>query len=578
MRTLDGQSISNTEPPSSAYPYGRAKNSSPPSARNGTPIQEEDLLTDIPYAMLAVMKAAGIVPNEVPEDIDTSQFKDALTSLIGGFWTQDIIEKTLTPAQPGITINQVASQWDETFLEDKPRYTLSSHFIIFENDSFGNTIEMYLNAAINDLSQLISTNGETAVTITFSDNGDFRIRFYAPSAGVGSILTLTKYWEFLDVGHLLTTGSIILSSSDTTKENGEVWYDTLFGVLMNKEGGTTYEINDHNDKFNLQGGVADERYHLTETQHIAAILLKYMEESIGMFPENVYFNENWLGIGDFVQNNWNPADIGFEIGFRHGMVDMVSVLALTSQLYINAADEYRKSQGAGSYFGMTAEFDTNAGSYTVKRSDAKSGTPDALLTMLDLLILDRDILQILGSMIVGDRASGTRVNGEIWYDTGLTKLRGKENGVESDLINGSGIDRFAFDVENSTSQNISSTGSDIKVNFATENLDEGSNWNTGTSTYTNGATPADIAVFARIEFDAPFGGKITLKIKHNGVTKVGQSVELAFEEDNIFLNCSMEVKLAASDTLEVYANNNTGTSITILNTEATRFSGKKINE
>ncbi len=91
MRTLDGQSIPNIDPPSSTYPYGRAKNSSPPSARNGTPIQEEDLLTDIPYAMLAVMKEAGINPDEVAEDIDTSQFKDAILSLISteGHWLRD---------------------------------------------------------------------------------------------------------------------------------------------------------------------------------------------------------------------------------------------------------------------------------------------------------------------------------------------------------------------------------------------------------------------------------------------------------------------------------------------------------
>ncbi len=82
MRTLIGQSIPNITAPTASFPYGRAKDSSPPSSRNGTPLKEANLITDTQYSILAVMKEAGLAPNEQPEEIDNSQFKDAILSLI----------------------------------------------------------------------------------------------------------------------------------------------------------------------------------------------------------------------------------------------------------------------------------------------------------------------------------------------------------------------------------------------------------------------------------------------------------------------------------------------------------------
>lgn len=375
MRTLTGQSVPNIDPPDSEYPYGRARNSSPPESRNGTPLLETNLMTDCGYAMLAVMKEAGVIPDESAENIDVSQFKAALLSLIGtvpnpdkviidapilesgslnllnrmsgllninefnawvgvseavgkltisgivllkvrnytggpvvataetsvyagspgnpsaGFiqvdnndntdlqkpenvigelaedfnftdtttffpvlvvlkgkpmfdsnWIQNLTDKFLTPAQPGIQIETLSSEWDESFLEDMPRISFSPHFIVFDNPLSGRKIELYLNAAINDIAQLVSTSGEKAVTVTIDENGTFIIRFYDPAGGAGSLLSLTKQWIFSEIGRLETTGSIILSSSDTTKENGEVWYDTLIGKLIGKQAGSEFNL------------------------------------------------------------------------------------------------------------------------------------------------------------------------------------------------------------------------------------------------------------------------------------------------------------------------------------------------
>jgi len=870
MRTLDGQSIPNIDPPSTDYPHGRAKNSDPPSARNGTPIQEENLLTDIPYALLAVMKQASIIPNELPENINSSQFLDAILALIGitdkvivdapdlditkvnllcrydtglsnddfnnwvgicesegkltvkgiaklkirnrtgipvvapkgtnvfagdmgfygagyiqntlndngdlfdshnivgelaedfnftdtvsyflvdvvikgkpmvdsnNFWIEDLTEQTVTPTQPGIAISQISSQWDITYIKDHPRFVFSADMVFFENISTGEA-NLWKNAAINNLMQIVSTNGEGAFTLYISDTGVFTISFYTPSGGPGSLLVLDRFWQFNKQGFILSSASLILGKSDIAVNDGEIWYDSVGGKLKGRENGVTgdlitadslwtedateqtvtpvqpgialeqissqwdppeikdfnrivfkenvvkyynntadelrefinaaynnlgqlvstngldasviiknpyqitiifysptggpgdlltldhfwqfdhngllnttaairlgdhglsiidgdiwkdagdsnkmksrengvsYAINNHNSKNGIQGGGAGERYHLTLAQYNAAIRWIYLAESVGVYPENVYLNENWLGVGDFVQNNWDVLDIGIEIGFRHGIVDQLSKLINTSQLYTNSSDEYRRSQGSGDYFGWSVEYDGSSGTYTIKRSDDSESVADTLFTMLDLLVLNRNILQILGSLIVGDRVSGTRQNGEIWYDTGTNKLRGRENGVDSDLIDGGGgIDQYGFDVENNSSQVIAGS-SDVKVLFQTENLDEGGNWSTGSSTYTNGSTDAYIDVHARVEVTVSWGGIFSLKIRHNGTTKAGQTVDFENAATG-FISVSMAIKLGSGDTLEVYCQNLTGFNATIQNQEETRFSGKKIND
>ncbi len=373
MRTLSGQNIPNIDPPDSEHPFGKARNSNPPSARNGTPLREANLMTDGLYAMLAVMKEAGIIPDESVENIDVSQFKDAILSLIGtvpnpdkviydapeldfsnlnllakftealsnddfntwigvseaigkltvlgvvtlkvrnftigpvvatkgtsvyagapglfsagfiqtdtgdnsdlqkvqnvvgeladdfnftdtttyfpvlvalkgkpmvdafNFWTQNDVQRFLSPAQPGLHYFPLSSEWDESYIKDLPRLVFTANFVFFEHAANGE-VNFYLNAAINDLLQLVSTNGEDAVTITISDAGAFTISFYTPLAGQGSLLSLGKFWQFNSRGFLLTKGSIILSSSDALPyQNGEIWYDALLGKLMGKEAGT----------------------------------------------------------------------------------------------------------------------------------------------------------------------------------------------------------------------------------------------------------------------------------------------------------------------------------------------------
>ena len=69
MRTLDGQNVPNIDAPTTEFPYGRARNSNPPAARNGTPLQEDNLMTDMGYAMLSIMKAAGLVASRHPRPI-----------------------------------------------------------------------------------------------------------------------------------------------------------------------------------------------------------------------------------------------------------------------------------------------------------------------------------------------------------------------------------------------------------------------------------------------------------------------------------------------------------------------------
>ncbi len=376
MRTLSGQAVPNTDPPGSEYPYGRARNSNPPAARNGTPLLESNLMTDCGYAMLAVMKEAGIIPDESAENIDVSQFKDAVLSLIGtvpnpdkviidapdldagnlnllakyteglsnddyntwvgvseaigkltvagivllkvrnftvgpvvatagtsvyagapglfsagfiqtglgdntdlqkpenvvgeladdfnftdtttyfpvlvtlkgkpmvdfnNFWQQNSVEQFITPTQPGMHVLPLSPEWDLAYIKDLPRLSFTANFVMFELDSAGE-VSFYLNVAVNNLLQLVSTNGETGVTLTISDAGAFTISFYDPAGGAGSLLSLTKYWQFRDEGQLLTAASIVLGKSDIARIDGEVWYDSVSGLLQGKQSGVECDI------------------------------------------------------------------------------------------------------------------------------------------------------------------------------------------------------------------------------------------------------------------------------------------------------------------------------------------------
>jgi len=379
MRTLTGQGVPNIDPPDASYPYGRARNSDPPSARNGTPLLETNLMTDCGYAMLAVMKEAGIVPNESAENIDVSQFKTALLSLIGtvptpnkviidapdldvsnlnllcrysyglssndyntwlgvseaigkltvqgivtlkvrnrtagpvvatkgtsiyagdssffsagfitvdlnnntdllntknvvgelaedfnftdtttyflvdviikgkpmvdafNFWGEDIIAQTVTPTQPGITVFPISSEWDPNYIKDLPRIVFSPNIVFYENPTTGD-YNFWKNAAINNLMQIVSTNGENAFTLNVAASGSFTISFYTPAAGPGSLLILDKFWQFNLLGYLTSGGSIILGESDVATNDGEIWYDSAEDKLKGKENGIIDNLIGH---------------------------------------------------------------------------------------------------------------------------------------------------------------------------------------------------------------------------------------------------------------------------------------------------------------------------------------------
>jgi len=68
-----------------AYDHGKLKNEASPGAADGTPI-DADIVTDVLYAMYAVMKHTGVTPSSVIEDTDlvagTHDFLDALKLLM----------------------------------------------------------------------------------------------------------------------------------------------------------------------------------------------------------------------------------------------------------------------------------------------------------------------------------------------------------------------------------------------------------------------------------------------------------------------------------------------------------------
>lgn len=100
MRTFKFQNTPNCDQSDPTnFPYWRSKDSLPPSANNGTPLLENNF-NDLVYAILAVIDAAGLTPDENPETILSSQFLSAIQILQGE------VSKIVVPA-PDLDITKI---------------------------------------------------------------------------------------------------------------------------------------------------------------------------------------------------------------------------------------------------------------------------------------------------------------------------------------------------------------------------------------------------------------------------------------------------------------------------------------
>lgn len=77
-----GNDIPNTNPGAGSTPFGDFKNDAVPGDNTGTPLIEK-WPNDIYYALLAVLNRAGVTPSGVKENTVTSQFLNALVTVIG---------------------------------------------------------------------------------------------------------------------------------------------------------------------------------------------------------------------------------------------------------------------------------------------------------------------------------------------------------------------------------------------------------------------------------------------------------------------------------------------------------------
>jgi hypothetical protein len=132
---------------------------------------------------------------------------------------------------------------------------------------------------------------------------------------------------------------------------------------------------------------------MTSNQETAVSKLIYQAAVTNTNPASLYMNENWLGVGDEVHNDWNPNLIGIEIGWKHGIYDTDSGLGITSQSYVNSSSEWRGSAGSTGYYGLGMTYGGRLGNIKFFKSTIKSTGWDDLLVSEDLLdIQDTDIL------------------------------------------------------------------------------------------------------------------------------------------------------------------------------------------
>jgi hypothetical protein len=100
---IDPRNIVNTNPASSAYPNGSAKNSSTPYLKDGTPITA-DVLNDIWGFLQKILLSASITPSGSPDNVQTSQYLNALDAIID---FMILLHSSLTGTAHGATANVV---------------------------------------------------------------------------------------------------------------------------------------------------------------------------------------------------------------------------------------------------------------------------------------------------------------------------------------------------------------------------------------------------------------------------------------------------------------------------------------
>ena len=326
------------------------------------------------------------------------------------------------------TINTISGQWDQAKIKDKQRLVLSNKAVIFY-DSTGEEIDIFVNIAINASDDLVSIDGTNGTTIAIK-RGFMQIRTYTAS-GVGSVCVLKGEWGFTANRELSSNGSIILGMKETGEPvDGEVWYNS---ALLSHEEGTTYEINSHNSKTNLQGGELHNYWHLDANQWEACRRLGFVNNVTG--ADVVWLNENFFAIGDILLGDWLGSQYGLEIGGNHALVDTLDKFIRTAFCYfINDAYLYR-TFSTGLYYCFMDDFDGDTGQYTISRSTIQSNTPDEQLEIEKLLIVDRPRTAVISALNVGAKDPNVAINGDIFRNSTSGKMQVKENNEVYNIIN-----------------------------------------------------------------------------------------------------------------------------------------------
>lgn len=70
-------------PPSASYPQGSFKNRTAPGALDGSYL-EQDWANDKEGFFQSLIDAAGLTPNDLPDEVGASQYFDAINSIFGG--------------------------------------------------------------------------------------------------------------------------------------------------------------------------------------------------------------------------------------------------------------------------------------------------------------------------------------------------------------------------------------------------------------------------------------------------------------------------------------------------------------
>ncbi|MBK2258744.1 phage tail protein [Francisella philomiragia] len=218
-------------PPSTEYPYGKAKNVSSQGAGDGTPLVA-NLLNDIFGFQQFLLDKAGIVPNGTPDTAVNSQYFQALWKIVN---------------MMSITINLTADA----------DYTLTATENLHKNITItdtGNVLTATRNIVVDNIGkQLVVTN---------STNYDLEVKTNSGNGvviSVGSTKTLiNNSSEIIDLPNPnnLPTGSLISIPADIAPPKGflaaeggnvsRTVFSNLFAVY-----GTTFGVGDGLTTFGL---------------------------------------------------------------------------------------------------------------------------------------------------------------------------------------------------------------------------------------------------------------------------------------------------------------------------------------